>query len=185
MTWTLVSNTQISVSPLSGSVQTQELPGARWRVSIAYPPLLDADAALLRSFLVRMRGQANRVDLYPWDRQTPRGTALGTPLVKGASQTGATLVTDGWNVGATLLAGDFIQFGTQLCVVATNPSAADGAGNMTIPIEPPIRTSPADNGAITISQPKARFMLAGAEVGWSVQQYGVADFAFELVEAFA
>ncbi len=45
---------------------------------------------------------------------SPRGAATGTPLVKGASQTGNTLTTDGWTTGVTgiLKAGDWIQLGT-------------------------------------------------------------------------
>jgi len=184
MRWGMVSNTQVSVSPLNGSVQTQELPGARWKVSVDYPPLEDSDAALMRAFLVKLRGQANRVALWPFDRQTPRGTAGGTPLVMGASQTGASLITDGWTVGATLLEGDFFQVGTQLFMVAAN-ATANGSGQMTITVEPPIRTSPADNAPLTTNKPSATFMLMDQEIGWDVQTRGLSDFSFDLIEAFA
>jgi len=184
MRWSLVSNTQLSVSPLNGTIQTQELPGARWKIQMDYPPLEEADAALLRAFLVKMRGQANRTDLGPFDRQVPRGTAGGTPLVNGGSQTGASLITDGWSAGATMLTGDFFSVGTQLFIVAAD-ATADGSGNMTLTIEPPIRTSPSDNAAITKASPKARFMLLTNEVGWDVQLKGLADFSFDLIEAFA
>jgi len=184
MRWGQVSNTQVSVSPLNGTIQTQELPGARWQISVDYPPLTDADAALMRAFLVQMRGQASRVDLWPFDRETPRGTAAGTPLVNGASQTGASLITDGWTAGATLLAGDFFAVGTQLFMVAADATAS-GGGAMTITVEPPIRTSPADNAALTTSKAKARFMLANPEVGWDVAQRGFANFSFDLIEAFS
>lgn len=183
MRWSLVSNTQVSVSPLNGSIQTQELPGARWKLQMDYPPLDEADAALMRAFLAKMRGQANRVDLGPFDRQTPRGTAGGTPLVNGASQTGVSLVTDGWSAGATMLTGDFFAVAQQLFVVVAD-ATADGSGNMTLTIEPPIRTSFADNAAVTKASPKARFMLLTNEVGWDVQLKGLTDFAFDLIEAF-
>lgn len=184
MRWSLVSNTQLSVSPLNGTIQTQELPGARWKIQMDYPPLDEADAALMRAFLVKMRGQANRTDLGPFDRQTPRGTAGGTPLVNGGSQAGASLVTDGWSAGATMLTGDFFAVGQQLFLVAAD-ATADGSGNMTLTIEPPIRTSPADNAPITKASPKARFMLVNNEVGWDVQLKGLTDFSFDLLEAFA
>lgn len=184
MTWSMVANTQLAISPLSGVVQTQGLPGTRWKVSVAYPPLQPADAALMRAFLAKMQGMANRVDLWPWDNERPRGTAGGTPLVNGGSQTGSSLVTDGWTAGATLLTGDFFSVGQQLFMVAAD-ATADGSGNMTITVEPAIRTSPANDAALTTFRPSARFMLAGAEAGWNVQQYGVADFAFELIEALA
>lgn len=183
MRWGQVSNTQVSTSPLSGAVQTIELPGARWKVSVSYPPLLDADAALMRAFLVKMRGQANRVDLWPFDQQSPRGTAGGTPLVNGGSQTGTSLITDGWTAGATLLTGDFFAVATQLFMVAAD-ATADGSGNMTITVEPPIRVSPANNAAITVNKPKARFMLVDPEVAWDVLMRGFADFSFDLIESW-
>lgn len=184
MRWGQVSNTQVSVSPLNGTLQTQELPGARWKIQCDFPPLIDADAALMRAFLAKMRGQANRVDLWPFDRETPRGTAGGTPLVQGGSQTGASIVTDGWTAGATLLTGDYFQIGTQL-FMAVADGTANGSGVMTITCEPPIRTSPADNAALTLTKPKARFMLASPEIGWDVRVRGFADFAFDLIEAFS
>jgi hypothetical protein len=87
--------------------------------------------------------------------QTP-GTLAGTPLVNGASQTGANLVTNGWtastaglNVGDTFtLAGVFgvhretrQPFGYPQKFVVTAAGVADGSGNMTIGISPSIITS--------------------------------------------
>ncbi len=96
-----------------------------------------------------------------------------TPLVNGASQTGASLVTDGWASGASSLAkGDIF---TIAGVLAVNPvsyastgalqqfvvtaAISDTAGAMTIAIAPSIVTSgqlqtvtasPADNAALTV-----------------------------------
>lgn len=101
------------------------------------------------------------------------GTYAGTPLVNGASQTGASLVTDGWSSGAsTLNAGDIF---TIAGVFAVNPQSrqstgqlrqfvvtstiSDTSGAKTIAISPSIVTSgafqtvnasPADNAAITV-----------------------------------
>ena len=103
------------------------------------------------------------------------GAHGGTPLVNGASQTGASLVTDGWTAStAVLKEGDVI---TLAGVNAVNPQSrestgvlrqfvvtanvtSDGSGNATIAISPSITTgtgfqtvtgSPADNAAITVS----------------------------------
>ena len=104
------------------------------------------------------------------------GVLGGTPLVNGASQTGSSLITDGWTAAAAtrVLQGDVF---TMTSVNAVNPqnrqntgdtrdfvvtadTASDASGNMTIPISPSItpgasaqfRTvtqSPADNAALT------------------------------------
>jgi hypothetical protein len=103
------------------------------------------------------------------------GTLGGTPLVNGASQTGASLVTDGWTAAAAnrLKQGDIFTIANVNAVnpqngqstgalrqfVVTADVASDGSGNATIPIYPSIVTSgagktvnagPADNAALTI-----------------------------------
>lgn len=104
------------------------------------------------------------------------GPLGGTPLVVGASQTGSTLLTDGWTAAAALrlnkgdvftVAGVFSvnpqsrqTTGVLQQFVATANVSSDGTGAASIPISPPIITSgafqnvtvsPADNAALTIS----------------------------------
>ncbi|MBU0752361.1 MAG: hypothetical protein KJ787_13895 [Gammaproteobacteria bacterium] len=157
--WRLKSNTVAFQSPLSGATQTVEFPGARWEVSFAMENLLEADTALLRAFMARLRGRAGRFTLHNFARPTPRGTISGTPLVKGAGQSGTTLLIDGCTVGTTLLAGDFIGVNGELKMVVAD-ATADGSGEMTLTLEPPLRASPADNATITTNQPTATFMLS-------------------------
>ncbi len=181
--WTLQSNTIAFQSPLSGAVQTVEFPGARWKVSFVLENLLEADAALLRAFGAKLRGRAGRFTLHNFARPTPRGTIAGTPLVKGASQTGVSLLIDGCTVGTTLLAGDFIGVNGELKMVVAD-ATANGSGEMTLTLEPPLRASPADNAAITTTQPTATFMLS--EDAWRVvTRPGVlSDFAIDAVESW-
>lgn len=103
------------------------------------------------------------------------GQQGGTPLVNGASQSGSSLITDGWTASAAnrLKKGDVF---TIAGVNAVNPqtrasngqlrqftvtadAASDGSGNCTIAISPAITTTgafqtvdsaPADNAALTI-----------------------------------
>ncbi len=103
------------------------------------------------------------------------GPLGGTPLVNGATQTGSSLVTDGWTAAAAarLNKGDVFTLPT---VFAVNPQtrestgqlqkfvvmadvSSNGSGQATISIFPPIVTSgalmtvtnsPADNVALTI-----------------------------------
>lgn len=107
------------------------------------------------------------------------GTYAGTPLVNGASQTGSTLITDGWSSGAsTLVQGDIF---TVAGVYAVNPqnrlntgqlrqfvvttTISDTSGAMSIGVYPPlvgpnsdgtksqfqtVNALPADNAAITV-----------------------------------
>ena len=89
------------------------------------------------------------------------GALGGTPLVNGASQTGSSLITDGWTAAAAtrLKKGDVFTIANVYAVnpqnrtstgrlrqfVVTADSASDGSGNMTIPIYPAI-TPPNSDG---------------------------------------
>jgi len=180
--WGLTSNTMSFNSPLSGAMQTVEMPGARWRCSFTMENLVEADAALLQALLVQLRGQANRLLLHNFARPTPRGTATGTPLVNGASQTGVSLITDGWTAGITALrTGDFFGVNGELKMV-TADAVADGSGNCTISFEPPLRSSPADNAALTTTKPLAIFMLSSPDSGWDTQPYRLSNVPIDLVE---
>lgn len=102
------------------------------------------------------------------------GTYGGTPLVNGASQSGNSLITDGWTVTTTTLnVGDIYTIagvygvnpqsrqstGALMQFVVTDVTTTDGSGNSTIAFNPAIVASgafqnvtnvPADNAAITV-----------------------------------
>lgn len=154
------ANTQVFVSDLNGSVQTVELPGARWTFEIDLPVLERADARLMEAFIAKLRGQANRAEIPFYGRLVPVGTWAGTPRVNNEagsptlSQNGTTLVCDGFTAGAIIKAGDYFNLGTggQLLMV-TDDVTADGSGNATLSVQPPIRTAPADNTLLVSTSP--------------------------------
>lgn len=181
----LVSNTVTHTSPLSGAEQTIEFPGARWRFTFSMDNLTEADTALLQAFLVKLRGRAGRFYMHNMARPTPRGIATGTPLVNGASQTGTTLITDGWTPSTTgiLKAGDFIGVNGELKMVVADANS-DSGGNATLTFEPPLRASPANDAAITTSSPKATFRLAGDDSAWTTRAPVLTDIPLQGVETF-
>jgi hypothetical protein len=142
--WSLVSNTQTFTSPLSGAIQTVEIPGARWTVSFSLTAMDAADAALWRAFTAKLRGQAGRFYLWNMARPIARGIGTGTPVVSGAGQSGATLVTSGWTISTTgiLKAGDFFSVNGELKLLVADANS-DGSGVATLTFEPPLRSSPA------------------------------------------
>jgi hypothetical protein len=180
----IVWNTQVFSSPLTQGVSTIEIPGARWKMQFRLTDFEEADAALVQVFLMQLRGRANRAALYNIARRQPRGTIAGTPLVAGASQTGAALNIDGCTVGTTLLKGDFFGVNGELKMVVA-AATANGSGQMTVTFEPPLRAAPADNAAITTSQPTALFMLESDEQMWSTKPGLRSDFTLSFIEVFA
>lgn len=148
----------VTRSPFTLVQQVQEFDGSGWLLSVNMPPMTRAEAAPWISFLTKLRGI--RGTFYYGDTMlaTPQGTAAGTPLVNGTSQTGFTLVTDGWdNSSAILLEGDLIQIDDSLYLI-TADATSDGSGNATLDIWPRLR-SHADNASIITSNTKGLWRL--------------------------
>lgn len=183
--WGLQSNTLSFTSPLNGTVQTLELPGARWKASFILENLPASDSALMEAFLIQLRGQAGRFYLWNFARETPRGSAGGTPLVNGAGQSGTSLIIDGCAASQTnwMLAGDYFGVNGELKML-TAPVNTNGSGQATLVFEPPLRSSPADNAAITLTKPICKMMLASNTVRWNVRAPILSNVQIDCMEQF-
>lgn len=176
----------ISRSPFTFATQVQKFAGQLWLAEITLPPMTRSDgAADWIAFLLKLNGQEGTFLLGDNTATTPRGTATGSPLVNGASQTGQSLITDGWTNSVTniLKAGDYISIGQRMYMVLNNVNS-NGSGQATLDIWPALRESPGDNDVITTANCKCLFRLASN----SVQVFdSAADFvytvSFSAVEA--
>jgi len=184
--WQLISNTQSFTSPLDKTVQTLELPGARWMATLSFTRLSDTEARTLLAFLTALRGQAGRFTMHDHSHPTPSGIATGTPLVNGASQSGGTLITDGWTPSQTgiLKAGDWLGVNGELHMV-TADADSDVSGNATFSIEPPLRASPSDNAPITVNSPTATFRLMDdGQTRWKATPGDINAMTITCIESF-
>ena len=165
----LMSNTQVFSSPLSKTIQGVELPGARWVATLTFENMAPAQRRLMTAFLVKLRGQSGRFYLWDFSHAAPAGIATGTPVVHGASQVGTSLVTTGWTVDQTgiLLAGDYFTAGSELKMLVDDANS-DSAGDATLVFEPPLRSSPGDTTAITLTQASCSMLTSEDLVKWSV-----------------
>lgn len=155
-----------SQSLFTGASQVYAHSGQWWEIEVILPPLTRAQAQPWIAFLTKLNGKEGTFYYGPIREGTPLGTATGTPLVNGGSQTGSDLVTDGWTSSVTgiLKAGDYISVANNLYRVLDDVDS-DGFGNATIPIWPNIRTSStSDNAPITVSNPKSLFRLVSNEL---------------------
>jgi len=183
-------NTRTFESPLVKNEQTLETPGAKWKANMVFDFLTDDEKRVLAAFFISLNGAAGRFYLFDHSMRTPRGVATGTPLVNGASQTGKSLITDGWTFSITniLRAGDYISYtaGTlkQLHMVTADVNS-DGAGNATLAIDPPIRTSPADGAAIvTVDAPCVMHLDDDVQLVWNVRPPTQLSFNINCSEIF-
>lgn len=151
-------------SEFTFQAQVQEHQGVAWEIAGSLELLNRDQAEAYNAFIRSLKGRLGTFTISPPGSGTPRGVATGTPLVKGASQTGNTLITDGWTNSVTgiMKAGDYFQLGsgstaTLHCVLADANS--NGSGEATFDIAPKIITAPADNATITISNPVGVFRM--------------------------
>jgi hypothetical protein len=177
-----------SRSPFTFAGQAFAYPGQMWQADVTLPPMKRADAEQWVAWLLSLRGQLGTFLLGDPLGATARGTPTGTPLVKGAGQTGGTLEIDGATSSVTnwLRAGDYIQLGSgssaRLHKVLQNVNS-DGSGNVSLDIWPHIRTAPADNAAVTVSGAKGLFRLATNEQDWSIDAASIYGVTFSAMEA--
>lgn len=154
----------VAESEFTFEAQVQEHQGVAWEISGSMELLNREQAEEYNAFIAALSGRKGTFLCGPAGSGTARGIATGTPLVKGASQTGQTLLTDGWTISQTgiLLAGDFFQLGSgstaKLYKVVSDVNS-DGSGNATIDFAPKIVTAPADNAAITVINPVGVFRM--------------------------
>ncbi len=177
----------VTRSPFTLASQTFAHAGQMWQADVVLPPMKRADAEQWVAWLVSLRGQYGTFLLGDPLGATARGVATGTPLVKGAGQTGGSLIIDGAGAGVTgwLKAGDYIQLGSASSATLHKVLAdanSDGSGNVTLDIWPHIRIAPADNATVVVAAPKGLFRLSGNEQAWSINEASVYGLAFGAVE---
>jgi len=183
----------VSTSPFNLKQQVFRHPGQRWEADVTLPPLQRADAELWASFLLRLRGQQGTFLLGDPANATPRGTASatpGTPVVNGASQTGDELNIDGLPTSETgyLKAGDYIQLGSGATATlhkVLEDVDSNASGEATLNLWPQVRTAPADNAAVTVSNAQGNFRLASNETMWDINSATLYGITFGAVEALS
>lgn len=198
---TMEDAVMVSTSPYTFAEQAQAHQGQRWVADVVSAPVHGADAAACKAWFAALRGRFGIFCIGDSSQKTPFGTAVGTPVVYGAGQTGMSLVTSGWGVSQTVLkAGDYIQLGAvnEFTNEFTSEFGSDGiarlhqvvedvvsdsSGNATISIWPRLRSSPANGAAITTSNCKGTFRLAENERSWEAGPDKIITFSFRAVEA--
>lgn len=141
------------------------------------PVVRSFGGGVLEAFVASLAGQAGTFLLGPRHAKRLLGTSTGAGVtVNGAGQSGAALAVAGVGIGATILAGSFLQVtdGTtaRLHLVLEN-ATGDGSGNATLTIAPDLRSSPAASSAVILEEPVGTFRLATNEVGFSIGSGGV------------
>ena len=131
----------VSESPYTFSQAIFEHPGKRWGIEVQLVPMYRARAEEWVAFLAALRGRRGTFLLGDPAGPVARGVAGGYPLVKGAGQSGGTILVDGCGANVTnwLRKGDWVQEGlgssSHLHKSLTDVSS-NGAGECTLELWP-------------------------------------------------
>ena len=178
----------ISMSPFTAKQQVYKYTGQFWEAEISLPPMKRADAEYWISFLLKLNGSYGTFLLGDPNGTAPRGVGTGTPLVKGASQTGSQLITDGWTPDTTniLKAGDYIQLNSgadaKLHKVLDDVDS-NSSGEATLTLWPDLRSAPSDNAPIIVNNAKGVFRLSTNQADWDVNEASIYGMTFPARES--
>lgn len=181
----LEPNTRQFTSAYTNSVQSIDLLGERWHMTIHLPQVTAAEGALREAFTNRLR-MTGWISAWHFARAHPLGTMRGTPTLGSAVSQGASaLPLVGGVSGATLLPGDMLGVATELFMVA-DAVTFDGSGHATVNVANRVRTLAglASATAVVWDKPKTNFRL-GSPVSISQMIGRAADaMDIELIEAW-
>lgn len=177
-------------SPYTGHGQAIVWSYQRWTPTLTLITLRRAEAQDWAAWLRSLRGRSGTFLLGDPARTVPLGAASsnpGTPLVRGAGQTGETLLIDGApsSVTAWLKRGDLIQLGagsTARLHEISETVNTDGSGQASLTLWPALRYSPADNAAIVLTSPVGVFNRTSDVVEVPHARGGLFDLAFDCID---
>lgn len=166
----------------SGKIFAVQIDGQRFKFSASYPPMNRSDFAPVLAFVMKQRSQKETFQIALPDLKNAKGDVSGTVLVNGSHSAGDTTIdVDGMT--GTLKAGDFVKFAgdTKVYMVVSDATAVAGAATLTI--EPPLRSSIADDAAVTYDGVEFTVRMTS-----DIQQFNTSDldlyrFEIDFIEA--
>ncbi len=183
LSWHLESNTKTFRSPFNGASQTVRFPGSRWKCTVEYAVLEEAQARKIEAVIAALDGEYGRVRIRDWGR-AGRAPA-GTPIVTDPEQTGVALSTKGWAANTLVLrAGDYFTVNSELKKVTADVTS-NASGAAVIQFAPMLRSSPPANAALEVQNPWGIFKLKDNSQGEIRRSPGlVSATTIEFEEAF-
>ena len=214
LTFSLMYNTTVFQSPIGGSTQTLEVPGAYWKGTVTYNNLTVDEAAILNAFLVKCRGRSGRFWFGNLSYDGPRHTnsLVTTATLNAVSNNRITLRTTAWpsNLGNQELAarqGDYVAVRykynnsdtTQSLHMLTQDLRILNVHTASATVEPPLRRPYSStfnlnggnaylaintNAAIGYQNAVSIFRLDSDDINWSTRPPKLQSIQFSVVEAF-
>ena len=158
-----VDNRDFVFDSRTGVRQVQATSGAAFRAVATWNHPNGATLRFLRDLMARLAGQRNqlRIPLQNVSNYLISGSGASSPVVNGVHSAGATsLNVDNATTSTNTLwrAGDFISIGDQLHLLGTDYDA-DGSGEDTVTIWPPLHANLSGAEAIEQDNPQGVFFV--------------------------
>ena len=184
--WKLERIVAVTESPFTNQQQVFEHDGAQWSATMTLPPMKKDNASIWLAFFLSLRGRRGTFKLGDQDKKTIQGTATGTILVNGASQTGNQVALDGFanSTNNVFKAGDYIQINSYLYMVIEDVNS-NGSGEANVKIEPALRSGIEtinDDTTVLYSNTTTIMRLDTNEFNWDTNQVSVYGISFACSE---
>ncbi len=180
-----VQNTIVSVTT-SGRVQTRQIDGQKFSITLDYPPMSRSNFAPIKAFIMKQRARLNTFTVIPPIVSNAQGVATGTISVDGAITSGATTCTiDGMATSTNdiLKAGDYFRFtGQNKVYMAVEDLDSDGTGSGTLTFEPPLRSNVADNVVLIYDNVDFTVRLSNDIQEYSIVTNDLYKYQIDLIE---
>lgn len=179
--WTAVDFGGVQRGAVGGAAQRVNRLGNRWSVTVTLPPMAVRDAAEWSADLTA----GLRAGVLWRIRQKLVTGAPGNVLVAGAGQGGTSLIVDGMTVGHAWKKGQMLSIltGGRRYVHQLSAAGATSSGSATLPVEPPLRVSPADNAVVEMAKPWIEGLLVAVPPHLAEPGRIAGGFAFTIEEA--
>lgn len=167
--------------PFGGEVQRFSRLGARFSVSIMYPPMEKHVAEDLIGALVDASTTNDTVIVTM--PMAPLAASVGSPAVSGGGQAGAVLDADGFS-GGLVRRGALFSFeaGGRHYLHMVRQAVTPSGGAASLAIGPMLRAQPADGADLDFAAPKLEGFIGGQDIEWDVDDamhYGLSLTVFE------
>lgn len=155
---------------LGGAEQRINRIGTRFGIRVTMPPLPSETTG--RTFVsALLRARAERL-LMPWPLLSFDPGTPPDPKVKTAISGGSAVALKGLGAGYQAKNGQFISFvhaSRRYVHMITGDGIADGAGDLTVGIFPPLRVALSVNDVVEVVMPMIEgHVLPGDELGWEM-----------------
>jgi hypothetical protein len=180
-----VQNTIVSVTT-SGRVQTRQIDGQKFSITLDYPPMSRSNFAPIKAFIMKQRAKLNTFTVIPPIVSNAQGVASGTISVDGAITSGATTCTIDGMANSTsdiLKAGDYFRFtGQDKVYMAVADLDSDGSGEGTLTFEPPLRSNVANDVALVYDNVDFTVRLTNDIQEYSIVTNDLYKYQIDLIE---